>query len=253
MISQTDIIRNLEKSGVTKTSYSIGPFTIRAVLAGAFIALAGLLSVISSSGFTDNPSLTKLVSGVTFPIGLVLTVVFGAELFTGNCAALYPAIKAKKIDKRSVIFNLIGAWIGNFLGALIIIGICIIGGGCLNAEPYASGIIKIAEMKMSLEPMTAFWRGIGCNWLVCLAVWLSLSSDSLGGKVIGCWLPVAAFVITGFEHCIANMFFIPAGMVLKGTIDYAGLFHNLIPVTLGNIIGGALFVGIPFTWLNRRN
>lgn len=252
MKSQPEIIALLEKSGVVKTSYPIGHFTLRAVLAGAFIALGAILSIVASTSFSANPSLQKVMSGLTFPIGLVLTVVFGAELFTGNCAALFPALADKRIAAGAVASNWFKAWLGNFLGALIVVGLCVVGGSTLSTEPFSSAVIKIADTKIALDPLTAFWRGIACNWLVCLGVWLSMTSDSLGGKVIGCWLPVAAFVILGFEHCIANMFFIPAGMYQSGVLDIAGLFHNLVPVTLGNIVGGALFVGIPYTWLFRQ-
>lgn len=252
MLSQKTVITNLETSGVAKTNYSFGIFLLRAILAGAFIALGGILSVVASAGFSDNPSLQKIVSGLTFPIGLVLTVIFGAELFTGNCAVLFPALSAKRIVVGAMAANLVGTWIGNFLGALLIVGLCVAGSATLSAEPFSTAIVKTATVKMALDPLTAFCRGMACNWLVCLGVWLSLTSETFLGKVVGCWIPVAAFVILGFEHCIANMFFIPAGLYQMGVLDLGGLFHNLIPVTLGNILGGALFVGIPYTWMSRK-
>lgn len=253
MKSQTDIIDAFSSAGVVKTTYPFTQLIVRAIMAGAFIALGGLLSVVASAGFTDNASLQKIASGLTFPIGLLLTVVFGAELFTGNCAVLVPGVASRKINYRDLLTNWLLVWLGNFIGALIIVGIMVVGSGTLDNDPFASLIEKIASTKSSLDASPAFWRAIGCNWLVCLGVWLAMCSDTLSGKAVGCWIPVGAFVILGFEHCIANMFFIPAGMILsEGGINLGALMHNLLPVTAGNIVGGTLFVGMLNTWLYRR-
>lgn len=251
MKSQQQIISGLRDAGVAKVAYPPMRKMVRMILAGAFIALGGVLSVVASAGFADNPSAQKVMSGLAFPIGLLLTVVFGAELFTGNCAVLMPAALKSRLSVKDVALNLVMVWIGNFVGAIAILGLLVIGGGLLDTDPFASAIVKLADMKMSLEPMTAFWRGVGCNWLVCLAIWLALTSDTLGGKALGCWIPVAAFVILGLEHSVANMFFIPAGMYVGGEWCLDGLLRNLLPVTLGNFIGGALFVGCLYAWLYK--
>lgn len=251
MKSQQQIISGLIETGVAKVAYPPMPKMVRMILAGAFIALGGILSVIASAGFADNPSAQKVMSGLAFPIGLLLTVVFGAELFTGNCAVLMPAALKRRLSVKDVAFNLLSVWLGNFVGALAVVGLLVIGSGLLDVQPFASAIMKLADVKMSLDPLTAFWRGIGCNWLVCLAIWLALTSESLGGKALGCWIPVAAFVILGLEHSVANMFFIPAGMYVAGEWCLDGLVLNLLPVTLGNIVGGALFVGCLYAWLYR--
>ena len=249
MKSQQQIIGELAGVGVAKAAYRPMEKLVRTVLAGAFIALGGILSGVASAGFAANPSAQKVMSGLAFPIGLLLTVGFGAELFTGNCAVLMPAALKKRLSAVQVICNLAVVWIGNFVGAAAVVGLFVIGGGLLDAEPFSSAMAALSKLKVSLPPLTAFWRGIGCNWLVCLAIWLALTSDSLVGKAVGCWIPVAAFVVLGLEHSVANMFFIPAGMYVSGVWDFGGLAANLIPVTLGNIAGGALFVGCLYAWL----
>lgn len=249
MKSQQQIIGELAGVGVAKVAYSPVEKLARTAMAGAFIALGGILSVVASAGFADNPSAQKVMAGLAFPIGLLLTVVFGAELFTGNCAVLVPGVAANRLKAWQMAVNLTWVWLGNFVGALVVLGLLVVGGGVLDADPYATVIVKMSQMKADLPPLTAFCRGVGCNWLVCVAIWLALTSDSLIGKALGCWIPVAAFVVLGLEHSVANMFFIPAGMYVAGAWDWGGLASNLWAVTLGNIVGGTLFVGCLYTWL----
>lgn len=225
-----------------------------AMMAGAFIALGGALSIMAGWGFADvqaNPSLQKLLSGLTFPIGLVLTVILGAELFTGNNAMMMPAFMQGKVTGKDVAVNWIAVWSGNFLGALLFGFLLIKATGTLDASPYRESLIGMAQTKASLPWLTTLLRGIGANWLVCLAVWLAMSADSLGGKVIGCWIPVAAFVILGYEHCVANMFFLPTAMMLGADIAAPALWSNLFWATIGNILGGALFVGCLHAYVHR--
>ncbi|MDE7125953.1 MAG: formate/nitrite transporter family protein, partial [Muribaculaceae bacterium] len=178
------------------------------------------------------------------PIGLVLVVVLGAELFTGNNALLIPAMRRGHFGIMPVIRNWILIWTGNFIGALAVAYFLVYLAGLTTPEPFHSAIIKTAESKSSLPWLTVFIRGIGANWCVCLAVWLALAGHTLTEKVIGCWIPVAAFVMLGYEHCVANMFFIPCGILEGACVDIPTmLWNNLLPATLGNIAGGALFVG----------
>ncbi|MDE5786237.1 MAG: formate/nitrite transporter family protein, partial [Duncaniella sp.] len=180
-----------------------------AIMAGAFIALGGALSIMAGWGFADvaaNPSLQKILSGLTFPIGLVLTVILGAELFTGNNAMMMPALMQRRVTATDVAVNWVSVWTGNFIGALLFGFLLIKATGTLDASPYRESLISMAQTKASLPWLTTLLRGIGANWLVCLAVWLAMSADTLGGKVLGCWIPVATFVILGYEHCVANMF-----------------------------------------------
>ena len=216
------------------------------MMAGAFIALGGALSIICGWGIADvsaSPSVQKLLSALTFPIGLVLTVMLGAELFTGNNAVMIPALARRTVSAREVVMNWIAVWTGNFLGALLFGWLLIYMAGTLDASPYRESLIMMAQNKASLPWLTTFVRGIGANWLVCLAVWLALSTPSFGSKVLACWIPVAAFVALGYEHCVANMFFLPTAMMLGAEIPAADLALNLLWATAGNIVGGAIFVG----------
>lgn len=234
-----------------------GRFMAASVAAGAYIALGAVLSVVVGYGFpeasSDNPGLQKLLSGLTFPIGLVLVVVLGAELFTGNNALLIPGLALRRFSTGKMAANWALVWTGNLCGALTVAWLLAHTAGLTTSDPYHSAIIGIAQAKCSLSWDTVFVRGIGANWCVCLAVWLALSGDSLTGKVIGCFLPVAAFVILGYEHCVANMFFIPCGMLEGADISiWQFVWNNLIPATLGNIIGGAVFVGSLHTYLHIK-
>lgn len=213
------------------------------LVAGAFIALGSLLSIIAG-GAADNPAAKRLLSGAVFPIGLILIVTLGGELFTGNNAVLMPPLLSRQATLRRVLANWGLVWLGNFAGALALVGILVAGAGTLDAAPWHDAAASIAGTKTSLPWLTVFCRAIGANWCVCLAVWLALGADTLGQKCLACWIPVAAFVALGWEHCIANMFFIPAGMVLGADVSVAQMLcNNLVPATLGNITGGALLVG----------
>lgn len=232
-----------------------GRFMAAAVAAGAYIALGAILSVTVGYGIPEaaagNPGLQKLLSGLTFPVGLVLVVVLGAELFTGNNALLIPGLTLKRFGAGKVLANWALVWAGNFCGALAVAWLMTYMAGLTSAEPYHSAIIGIAQAKCSLGWGTVLIRGIGANWCVCLAVWLAISGDTLTGKVIGCFLPVATFVILGYEHCVANMFFIPCGMMEGADVSvWQFMWRNLIPATIGNIIGGAVFVGSLHTYLH---
>lgn len=230
---------------------------VLSVLAGAYIALGGALSVIIGAGFptvtASNPAMQKLLSGTVFPIGLILVVVLGAELFTGNNALLMPTFLKRRCTGMDVVRNWTLVWAGNFIGCLIFAWLLVIATGIMDGNPYRSAVTGMAVTKTSLPWLTVFTRGIGANWCVCLAVWLALSGHDLVEKMAGCWFPVMAFVALGYEHSVANMFFIPTGMMLGADVSvWSLLWDNLIPATLGNIAGGALFVGCLHAWLHLR-
>lgn len=259
-----ETIQLAANSGAAKADLSAGRaggygrFTILSILAGAYIAFGGVLSVVLGFGFPEatagNPALQKLLSGAAFPIGLILVVVLGAELFTGNNALLMPAWMTRRCSTRDVIVNWTLVYLGNFVGALIFVYFLVYLTGLLHPEPYRAAIIRIAEAKVSLPWITAFVKGIGANWCVCLAVWLALAAKSSGAKMFGCWFPVMAFVALGYEHSVANMFFIPAA-ILEGAqvTPWQMVWDNLLPVTIGNILGGALFVGCVHTYLHLQS
>ncbi|MDE6416533.1 MAG: formate/nitrite transporter family protein [Duncaniella sp.] len=256
MRSPQEILEMSISAATRKASLARRPMLLLtlAMMAGAFIALGGALSVMAGWGFADvraMPSLQKLLSGLTFPIGLVLTVILGAELFTGNNAMMMPAFMRGKVSGKDVALNWVAVWSGNFLGALLFGFLLIKATGTLDASPFRESLISMAQTKASLPWLTTLLRGIGANWLVCLAVWLAMSADTLGGKVLGCWIPVAAFVILGYEHCVANMFFLPTAIMLGAEIPAPDMWLNLLWATVGNIIGGALFVGCLHAYAHR--
>lgn len=243
------------KAALTRSRRGLGRLVILSIMAGAFIALGGALSVIIGSGFpgatADNPGLQRLGAAVVFPVGLVLVVSFGAELFTGNNALLMPGWLGRRYGVGAVIANWTVVWVGNFAGAMLFTVLLGNGAGIFDGAPYGEALSAMAERKCSLDFMTCFLLGIGANWCVCLAVWLAIGAKTFGGKVIACFLPVAAFVALGYEHCVANMFFIPAGMLSGADVTAAMLAANLAASTAGNIVGGALFVGTLTYGLHR--
>lgn len=230
------------------TEGGMGRLMVLSVMAGAYIALGGLLSVVVGFGFPEitagNPGLQRVLSGLAFPIGLTLIVILGGELFTGNNAVLIPPMMKGQARVLTVLKNWLVVWVFNFIGALLFTWLLAVGAGITGAEPWHSAIQKIAVAKVQMPWLTVFLRAIGANWCVCLAVWLAFSGKTLTQKVVSCWIPVAAFVALGYEHSIANMFFIPCGIAEGAPVSIAQMFTaNLIPATLGNIAGGALLVG----------
>ncbi len=252
----TEVIEAAVESGVKKTSINTSRLLPLSIMAGAYIALGGALSLIAGYGFPESPAaLQKIISGCVFPIGLILIVVLGGELFTGNNATLIPAFMNRHYGIGQVVRNWTIVYIGNFIGALAFAWLLVYLSGLTDGEPYRSAIVRVAETKVNLPWHVVFLRGIGANWCVCLAVWLAMSGRRLAEKMLGCWVPVMAFVVLGYEHCIANMFFIPLGMMQGAEVGImAFLTDNLLPATLGNIVGGALFVGMPHAmlYLKRR-
>lgn len=225
--------------------------------AGAFIALGGALALATGYGMpqfaSDNPGIQRIIAGLVFPVGLMLTVVLGADLFTGNNALLMPPMLDKRLSPLTVLLNWALVWIGNFAGALAVAYFLIYLPDTLAATPYPEAIQRMAVAKVSASPWSIFLKGIGANWCVCLAVWLALSGRRLGEKLLACEVPVFAFVALGFEHCVANMFFIPLAMMQGAPISiYNLLADNLMPATIGNIVGGAVFVGAAQWWMHRN-
>ena len=257
ILAHTQLISKTIGIGQHKTSMSLTRMSTLAIMAGAFVALGGTLSVYVGFGIpgiaASNPGIQKLLSGLMFPVGLFLIVLFGGELFTGNNAVLMPGYYNKNFGMLSMIRNWALVWCFNFVGALAFTYFFVYLSGLTATAPYHDAIIKIAESKTALPFSTAFVKGIAANWCVCLAVWLCMMVETLPAKLIACIVPVGAFVILGYEHCIANMFFIPAGMLEGADISVAAMFGNLLPVTLGNIIGGALLVGTLFNALHGRD
>lgn len=244
--------------GMAKATLPLYKLILQAIQAGAFIAFGGIMSLIVGFGFPEitasNPSMQRVLSGLVFPIGLILVVVLGAELFTGNNALLVPPLMKRKCGRREVARNWVVVYLANFAGALLFAWLLVYCVGLTASDPYHSAIVRMAEAKTSMPWMVCMLKGVGANWCVCLAVWLALSGHTLTEKALGCFLPVMAFVALGYEHCIANMFFIPLGM-MEGAEVTVGAFlcYNLVPATVGNIIGGSLLVGCVNAYVHLRD
>ena len=243
-------------SAADKLQNTAGKTLILAFLAGAYIAIGGLFSLMAGFGFpgaAEAPGFQRLLSGAVFPLGLILVVFTGAELFTGNNAVLMPGALARRYGCGKVARNWTLVWMGNLAGALFFTYFLVVLPGVLSSEMWREAACNIAQAKVSLPWSTVFLRGVGANWLVCLAVWLGMSANDVPGRMLGLFFPIMCFVVIGYEHCIANMFFIPLGMLLGAPVSAAELFAgNLVPATLGNIVGGGLFVGGLYWYLNRK-
>ena len=253
----SEIIAQAERTALNKISLSFPRTLVAAMLAGIYIAMGGLLSLLIGYGFPEwtagNPGLQKLLSGCMFPLGLILVVLAGAELFTGNNAVLIPGFMKKKYGIMPILKNWTIVYIGNFIGAIFFVYIMVWCTGIVDADPWKSAIVQIAQAKVNMSGGVVFLKGIGANWLVCLAVWLGFGAHSTAGKMMGLWFPVMCFVAIGYEHSIANMFFIPLGMLQGAAISWCDfILANLIPATFGNIVGGALFVGCIYSYLYTK-
>ena len=253
-----EMAQRVLKVGVAKAKLPMADSLILAVMAGAFIGLGAAFATLTTTGSPMGFGPTRVLGGVAFSLGLILVVVAGAELFTGNNLVAM-AWASRQINTRQVARNWILVYLGNFVGS-VVTALLVFWSGTLALGDNAVAInaIQIAAAKVELGSFEAFVRGILCNALVCLAVWLCNSARSTTDKILAIVWPIAGFVALGFEHCIANMYFIPLGILLKnyGTfsasleanpgswpgLSAAGLTHNLIPVTLGNIVGGTLLV-----------
>lgn len=251
----SEVVDLAERIAVQKAGLSTAHTLLLGLLAGAYISIGGALATYVSGGMTalteTNPSMGSLLSGVFFPIALILIVLVGGELFTGNTAFMAVGLQRKKVAVGTVLRNWGMVWCANFLGAVGFLYLMVYLPGVLDAEPWRSTVIAIGTNKVSMSFGIAFLKGIAANWLVCLAVWLGLSSQSMPGRMLGLWLPVMAFVALGFEHSIANMYYLPMAWLSGADFTIADmLIKNLLPVTLGNIVGGALLVGGVYTYLN---
>ena len=262
-----------EDIGVRKANMAAAPMFLLAVLAGAFIALAAAFSttVIAGAGDFLPFGIIKLIAGITFSLGLILVVLGGAELFTGN-NLIAVAWASRHVTTTAVLRNWTIVWIGNLVGALATAVLIVVAG----QYEFGGGVVgqtalDIADGKVALDPVRAFTLAILCNGLVCLAIWLTYSARTTIDKVVVIVPPVAAFVAMGFEHSDANMYFIPVAILIRlvapesfwtdigssdeayAALDVAGFVGNLAPVTLGNIVGGTILVGAVYWMAHLRD
>lgn len=242
-----EIARRIEGAGVTKAALPAIPLFALSVLAGAFIAFGGMFYLVAVTGSEFGIGPTRVMGGIAFSLGLILVLVGGAELFTGNNLIVMGWAHGK-VGTGALLRNWLFAYVGNLVGAVLMAwmaylsGMLDIGGGAVMDTA-----VNVAVGKTRLDFVTALVRGILCNTLVCLAVWLCFAARSAGSKILCIVFPITAFVALGFEHSIANMFFIPLGMMAgEGQVTLGGLVGNLVPVTIGNIIGGGIFVALTY-------
>ncbi|MGB9823814.1 MAG: formate/nitrite transporter family protein [Candidatus Hydrothermia bacterium] len=250
---------------VKKVQASFWRLLVLGILAGVYIGFGAELSTLVGHDLSKflGVGFARFLQGAVFSVGLMLVVIAGAELFTGNNLIMLSVLDGKATVGR-LLYNWVVVYIANLLGSLLLVVLMYwtelwkMNGNLVGA--YA---LNIANTKVNLPFLVAFSRGILCNWLVCLAVWMALASRDIIGKIFAIFFPIMAFVASGFEHSIANMYFIPMGLFLKGVQDvvaaagnpdlsnltwYGFFVKNLIPVTLGNIVGGAGFVATLY-WL----
>lgn len=255
-LAPAEIEAKAEAVAVGKAAMAVPKLFVLAMLAGAFIAFGALYFCV----FLGDPSMPfavqRAVGGLCFCLGLVLVLCCGAELFTGNMLMVC-ALASKKISVGAMLKNWAIVWLGNLAGALLAVALVSLAHiADMNGGAVGGAMISVAVSKVTPDWITLFFKGILCNIFVCLAVWIGFGARTVVDKVVGILLPISAFVACGFEHCVANMFFLPMGLVAKtagyassvdaGALDLTSVFYNISAATLGNIVGGALFVGLAY-------
>lgn len=270
--SPVQVIETNIKGGETKVNLPIIKMIILGIMAGAFIALGGATSSTAAHAVT-NVGLARFVSGIIFPVGLMLITFIGGELFTGNCLTAMGAMD-HRFSWGKVCRDLCIIWISNLIGSVIIAALTYFSG---NLD-YSGGLlgaysIKVALGKCTITPIKGIASGVLCNILVCAAILMGTAAKDIGGKIWAIFFPIMAFVVGGFEHCVANMFYIPIGIMAASNETYAakamevyglttqqiakvsigGFFTNQIPVTIGNILGGMIFIGLPCYLVHCKN
>ncbi|MDB4835337.1 formate/nitrite transporter family protein [Cyclobacteriaceae bacterium] len=252
-----EVFLSVVNSGKLKVQTNTSKLLLQSFFAGAYIAFGGFLALKIGGGIPEikssNPGLASLIFGGVFPVGLVLVIMTGAELFTGNTFLLIPALRHKEIKLIDIAKNWSFSFLGNFIGSLFVAYFFVHITQLLGKSPWHDTVTSLAVAKVNQPFVVLFWKAVACNWLVCLAIWLSIASKQLSGKILGIWLPIMAFVALGFEHSVANMFFIPLGIFEGAEVSWVDfLIDNLLPVTLGNILGGAAFVGLAYSYIFKE-
>lgn len=270
-LTSKEITESVINAGIIKSELTPFKQLLLGIFAGAFIAFgAQAANIISHS--INNAGIAKFISGLIFPTGLIMVVIAGAELFTGN-SLMIMSLAERKITILKLLRSWLIVYIGNFLGSLLV-AYLITESGLLDMNNSLLGgfTINSAVGKITLTFQKAFIRGILCNWLVCLAVFMSFGANDITGKILAIFFPIWLFVASGFEHSIANMYYIPAGIFaasnpvyvekaitlgakpeIINNLSWSSLFiANLIPVTLGNIFGGVIFVGMGYFYAHKK-
>lgn len=262
MVIPADLPDEAVNTGIKKAKSSFIQLLILGIFAGMFIALGGFAASMASHSI-ENVGVAKFAAGAVFPVGLMLVLICGAELFTGN-TLMSVALLEKKITTKQILRNWIIVYVSNFLGALLI-AYLIFSSGVLgtNGGKLGGYAIKVAATKGGLAFWPAFTSGILCNILVSIAVWGAYAAKDIASKILMIWFPIMTFIVSGFEHCVANMYYFSIGLLARtnpafveashvgekiSNVDILHAVSNLVPATLGNIVGGAIFVGMAY-WI----
>jgi formate transporter len=253
------IAMRVREGGVTKATMPVLTMFALAILAGAFIALGALFYTVTVT--TGNEvavpfGLLRLAGGLTFSLGLVLVVVGGAELFTGN-NLIAMAWASGRVTTQQVMRNWGWVYLGNLVGAVGTAALVWLAGvHTMSDGAVGETMVQIARSKIALDPVSGLARGILCNVLVCLAIWLCMGARSVADKILAILFPISAFVVCGFEHSVANMYFLPIGIVLAAggpaPLSVLGALSNLVLVTIGNILGGTILVALVYWFVYLR-
>ena len=267
MFTPNEVAENVIGIGKKKASTASAKLFCLGILAGMFIALAAV-GANTASSVIENASAAKLIAACIFPTGLIMVLCAGSELFTGNCLIIVSVLE-RETRVLQMLRNWVVVYAGNFVGSLFIAWSMNASGQLdLFGGALALTTMKTAAAQASLAFGKAILLGIFCNFLVCIAVWMSFAAKSIAGKITGVFLPIMLFVLSGFEHSVANMYYIPAGLFALsnpayaeqaselaniGSLTWGNFFvNNLIPVTIGNIIGGMVLVGMAYWYIYLR-
>ncbi len=252
-LTPAEIAKVASDAGADKAKYSVGKLLVLGFLAGAFIALGALFDIRVTAGLPEQwGTLKNLIGGAVFPIGLMFVVIAGAELLTGNMMTLPIALHDKRITLSELAYNWFWVLIGNLVGSLFVALVFGVWAHMLTVAPYDKATIAIAVTKAQLPFDATIASAIGCNWLVCLAVWLAYGARDITGKILGIWFPIMGFVAIGFQHVVANMFFIPAGIFVGAPVSWGATLMEWIGAFIGNAIGGWLFVATAYWYAYLR-
>jgi formate/nitrite transporter len=254
--SPPEITAAAAETGTKKADMSADKLLVGGFLAGAYIAFAGLLAITASAGLDPDKvgGVITLITGSVFALGLVLVIIAGSELLTGNMALVPIAALARRVGVARMGFNFTFVLVGNLLGSLFVAYFLAVKTGVVTAEQPLARLKTIADAKGDTETdWQIFLRAVGCNWLVCLAVWMALAAEDIGGKVLAIFFPIMAFVAMGFDHVVANMFFLPAAIFADVPgISWSDAVNNWVFAFLGNFVGAAVFVSGAYWYLYGR-
>ena len=255
MNSPKEIATNYIEVAKGKTNQPWWKTFVLGIMAGMFISLGGMIAISASCHKTGVES--AIIKGLVFPLGLILVVLCGSELFTGNCLLFAPFLN-KDITAKGMVKNLVFTYLGNIVGS-VAVALLVVYSGSLTSSAVDM-TVAIANSKSAMNFGEVIIRGILCNILVCIAVWASMAGKTPASKILGLYLPIFAFVVLGYEHCVANMYYFSAGIFASAKYDVTStmtvvgvLVNNMLPATIGNLIGGMGFVALPYWAIYLKN